>query len=158
VTPAIIAARRAGVAHEVLAYRHDPAVAAYGLEAAHALGLEPESVYKTLVVESGPRAWALGLVAVDTQLDLKAMATALGVRRVDMADPQVAERLTGYVVGGISPLGQRRRLPTVIDERVMLLPRVHVSAGRRGLEIALAPADLVAATGATLATLARASG
>ena len=98
------------------------------------------------------------LVAVDAQLDLKAMASALGVRRVDMADPQDAERLTGYVVGGISPLGQRRRLPTVIDERVMLLPRVHVSAGRRGLEIALAPADLVAATGATLATLARASG
>jgi len=158
VTPAIVAARRAGVAHEVLSYRHDPSVAAYGLEAAQALGLPAGSVYKTLVVETGPKAWALGLVAVDAQLDPKAMAVALGVRRVEMAAAQDAERVTGYVVGGISPLGQRRRLPTVIDERVMQLARVHVSAGRRGLEIALAPSDLVALTAATVAAIARASG
>lgn len=157
-TPAIVAARRAGVAHEVLSYRHDPSVAAYGLEAAQALGLPAASVYKTLVVETGPKAWALGLVAVDAQLDPKSMAAALGVRRVEMAAAQDAERVTGYVVGGISPLGQRRRLPTVIDERVMQLERVHVSAGRRGLEIALAPSDLVALTAATLAAIARASG
>lgn len=157
-TPAILAARRAGIAHEVLSYRHDPSVAAYGLEAAQALGLPASSVYKTLVVESGPKAWALGLVAVDAQLDPKALALALGVRRVEMANPQDAERLTGYVVGGISPLGQRRRLPTVIDEAAISLSRVHVSAGRRGLEIAIAPADLVALTGARVAAIARSSG
>jgi Cys-tRNA(Pro)/Cys-tRNA(Cys) deacylase len=155
-TPAIAAARKAGISHQVLEYRHDPAAESYGLEAAEALGLEPASVFKTLVVvDPARRSWAVGLVPVDRQLDLKAVAAALGARKVEMAAAVDAERLTGYVLGGISPLGQRRRLPTVVDASVLGLPRVHVSAGRRGLEIGLAPADLLALTGGRAVSIAR---
>lgn len=155
-TPAIAAARKAGIPHEVLEYAHDPAAESYGLEAAEALGLDPSSVFKTLVVvDPARRSWAVGLVPVDRQLDLKALAAALGARKVEMAAAADAERLTGYVVGGISPLGQRRRLPMAVDASVLALARVHVSAGRRGLEIALAPADLLSLTGGRTASIAR---
>jgi Cys-tRNA(Pro)/Cys-tRNA(Cys) deacylase len=155
-TPAIAAARKAGIPHQVLEYRHDPGAESYGLEAAEALGIDPATVFKTLVVaDAAGRSWAVGLVPVDRQLDLKAMAAALGMRKVEMAQAADAERLTGYVVGGISPLGQRRRLAMVVDDAVLGLAAVHVSAGRRGLEIALAPADLLALTGARAASIAR---
>ncbi len=155
-TPAIKAARAAGIVHSVLEYAHDPAAPSYGLEAAQALELDPCSVFKTLVVETAARTWAVALVPVASQLDLKAMAAALAVRRADMARAEDAQRLTGYVVGGISPLGQKRRLPMVVDTSVLALAQVHVSAGRRGLEIALAPHDLLALTGARTAAIARA--
>lgn len=156
-TPAILAAERAGIAFEILEYAHDPSASSFGLEAAERLGLDPASVFKTLLasVEGLPGGLAVAIVPVTTQLDLKALAQAVGGKRAGMADPRAAERATGYVVGGISPLGQKRRLPTVIDDAVGLLERVHVSAGRRGLEIALAPADLVALTDGRLAAIAR---
>lgn len=156
-TPAIEAVERAGVAFQLLEYAHDPAAASYGLEAAERLRLEPESVFKTLLVavDGLPGTLAVGIVPVTAQLDLKAVAQAVGGKRAEMADPKVAERATGYVVGGISPLGQKRRLPTVIDESAILFERVYVSAGRRGLEIALTPDALMALTAGTLAAIAR---
>jgi len=153
-TPAVLAARKAGVVHEVLSYEHDPGAESYGLEAAEALGLEPASVYKTLVA-SVDGALVIALVPVDRTLDLKALADAVGGKRAEMAAADAAQRATGYVLGGISPLGQRRRLPTVIDPAALSLARVHVSAGRRGLEIALAPSDLVRLCGARTAAIAR---
>jgi Cys-tRNA(Pro)/Cys-tRNA(Cys) deacylase len=159
VTPAVRALERARVAHRVLAYAHDPAAPAYGLEAAEALGLDPAHVFKTLVarLEGGARAGALAvaLVPADRQLDPKALAHALGAKRADLAEPAATERATGYVVGGISPLGQRRPLPTVVDAGALELPELYVSGGRRGLELALAPADLVRLTGAAVAVIAR---
>lgn len=157
-TPAIVAAERARVAHRVLSYEHDPAAPAYGPEAAAALGLDPRQVFKTLIVavEGAPRAeLATMIVPVARQLDLKAAADALGAKRVTMADVAQAEKSTGYVVGGISPLGQRKALRTVLDESAHTWPEVYVSAGRRGLEIALAPADLLALTRGTAAPIAR---
>lgn len=143
-----------GTAYHVHEYAHDPA-APYGLEAAQALGTEPDRVFKTLItsVASG---LAVAVIPVSGELDLKAMAQALRAKRVTMAEPALAERATGYVIGGISPLGQKRRLSTIIDESAVLWPTVFVSGGHRGLEIELAPADLVALTGARLATVARA--
>lgn len=157
-TPAVRAAIAAGVPHRVLAYTHDPAAPAYGPEAAALLGLDPRAVFKTLVVElEGARgaALAVALVPVDRQLDLKAAATALGAKRASLADVASAERATGYVVGGISPLGQRRALPTVVDASALALDECYVSAGRRGLELALAPADLLRLTRGTTASIAR---
>ena len=158
-TPAIRAAERAGIAHRVLSYEHDPRAAAYGPEAASALGLDPAQVFKTLVValEGAPRsaALAVAVVPVARQLDLKAAADALGAKRVALADVALAERTTGYVVGGISPLGQRKALSTVLDASALNWPEIFVSAGRRGLEIALAPADLLQLTGGKSATIAR---
>jgi Cys-tRNA(Pro)/Cys-tRNA(Cys) deacylase len=155
ITPAIRAAERAGIPFQLLRYDHDPAAPSYGLEAAEALGVPPASVFKTLVVVTDAGRLAVALVPVDRSLDLKAAADALGVRRVAMAPTADAERSTGYVVGGISPLGQRRKLPTLVDARALTLPRIHVSAGRRGLEITLAPADLVHLCEATVADLSR---
>jgi Cys-tRNA(Pro)/Cys-tRNA(Cys) deacylase len=150
-----MAAKRARVAFRLLEYAHDPGAASYGLEAAEALGLDPASVFKTLLVERDGGGLVVGLVPVACTLDLKALAAAIGAKRVAMADPAAAERATGYVVGGISPLGQRKRLPMVIDDSLLALDTVHVSAGRRGLEIALAPADLVRLCDATTAPIAR---
>lgn len=153
-TPAVTAARRGKIPFELLEYRHDPKAASYGLEAAELLGLDPASVFKTLVAERDDGTLLVALVPVARTVDLKALAAAIGAKRVAMADPAAAERATGYVVGGISPLGQKRRLPIVIDESILALERVHVSAGRRGLEIALAPADLVRLCDAEVAPIA----
>ena len=153
-TPAVEAAKAAGGAYELLTYEHDPRSAAYGVEAVEALGLAPEAVFKTLVAKVDGRL-VVGIVPVMAHLDLKALAAAAGGRKAEMAPPVEAERATGYVVGGISPLGQKRHLPAVIDESALLLETVHVSAGRRGLEIAIAPADLVRLAGATVAAIAR---
>ena len=142
------------IPHALHSYRHDPAAASYGVEAAEALGLAPPRVFKTLLAEVDGEL-VVGVVPVSGQLDLKALATAVGGKRATMADPGTAERATGYVVGGISPLGQRRRLRVVLDESATAHPTVFVSGGRRGLEIELAPADLVAATGAAVAPIGR---
>lgn len=153
-TPATVALERAGVAFTPHPYEHDPAAESYGLEAALALGVEPARVFKTLLVDTDS-GLGVGLVPVNRQLDLKALATALGTKKVSMADPRVAERTTGYVVGGISPLGQRKVLPTVIDSSAEGFATVLVSGGKRGFDIELAPQDLVALTRATLAVIAR---
>ena len=127
----------------MLEYTHDPSVASYGLEAADALGVPPSSVFKTLVADVEGVGLVCAVVPVDAMLDLKALADAVKGRRAKMAEVAAAERATGYVVGGISPLGQKKALPVVIDASALALERVHVSAGRRGLELALAPMDLV---------------
>lgn len=153
-TPATVALERAGVPYAVHTYEHDPAATSYGLEAAERLGVEPRSVFKTLLAEV-EGSLVVGIVPVTGQLDLKALASAVGGKRATMANPAAAERSTGYVVGGISPLGQRRRLPTVVDTSALDHATVHVSGGRRGLEVELAPADLVALLGATVAPICR---
>lgn len=150
----MVALTAAGVAFTQHAYGHDPAAPSYGLEAAAVLGLPPEQVFKTLVVDTGA-GLAVGVVPVAGQLDLKAMAAALGVKRVSLADPAAAERSSGYVVGGISPVGQKRALPTVVDESAELYDVVYVSGGRRGLDLGLSPADLVRVTGAAVADIGR---
>ncbi|HTO44687.1 MAG TPA: aminoacyl-tRNA deacylase, partial [Burkholderiales bacterium] len=127
----------------------------YGLEAAAAVGVPAGMVYKTLVAKLDAKRLAVALVPVSSELDLKALATLAEAKRAEMATPQEAERATGYVVGSISPLGQRRRLETYIDSAVMKLTNVYVSAGRRGLEIELAPGDLVACCQARLGSIAR---
>lgn len=154
-TPATLALTRAGIAFTVHEYEHDPRAASFGREAADALGLDPRRVLKTLLASVDARL-VVAVVPVAGQLDLKALARAVGGSRAAMADPQVAQRATGYVVGGISPVGQRRAHPTVVDESVTAHPTVFVSGGRRGLDLELAPADLVAATGAVLAPVGRA--
>ena len=153
-TPATVALTRAGVPFTSHAYDHDPAAPSYGLEAAEVLGLDPDQVFKTLFVEVDGRL-GVGIVPVSRQLDLKAVAAAVGGKKATMADPAAAERATGYVVGGISPLGQKQALPTVIDESAELYDVVYVSGGRRGLDIGLAPSDLIGLTGATVADIAR---
>jgi Cys-tRNA(Pro)/Cys-tRNA(Cys) deacylase len=151
-TLALQAVARAGVEHEVLTYDIDTADGGYGRAAAGVLGLAEASVFKTLVAMVDGRP-AVAVVPVSGQVALKAFAAALGAKRAEMADVAVAERLTGYVVGGISPLGQKRRLPTVIDESALSVERMYVSGGRRGLEIGLAPADLVRLTEAVVAPI-----
>ena len=149
-TPALVAAERAAIAFTVHEYVHDPKAASYGLEAAEKLGVDPARVFKTLVADVDG-VLTVAIVPVETQLDLKALG-----KRVTMADPKLAERTTGYVAGGISPLGQRKQLPTVIDESALGFETVYVSAGRRGLEIELAPADLLARTGRRVLAVAKA--
>lgn len=146
---------RARIPYTVRAYDHDPSAQSYGLEAAEALGVEPARVFKTLLVETGPGKLAVGIVPVDCQLDLKAMASALGVKRVAMADGATAERVTGYVVGGISPIGQKKALPTVLDSSAEGLPTILVSGGKRGFDIELAPSDLLGICRGRTATIAR---
>lgn len=140
-TPAIVAAERAGIVFAVHEYAHDASAASYGLEAADKLDVDPARVFKTLVADVDGTL-TVALVPVTAQLDLKALG-----KRATMAEPKLAERTTGYVAGGISPLGQRKRLPTVIDESALGFATIHVSAGRRGLELELAPADLLTLTG-----------
>ena len=147
-TPAVVAARRAGIRFELHEYDHDPAAVSYGLEAAAKLGVPAERIFKTLVA-SVDGTLTVAVVPVEAQLDLR----SLGKRAV-LADVAAAERATGYVVGGISPLGQRKRLPLLLDESALAHETIHVSAGRRGLEIELAPADLLALTGGRAAPIA----
>ncbi len=156
-TPAAQALTRAGKPFTL--HEYDPHAAdgsGYGDQAAAALGIDPGRLFKTLVVQSGGRLF-VGVVPVAGMLDLKAMAGAVREKSVSMAESAAAERATGYVVGGISPLGQRKRLITVIDDSVTRWPTVYVSAGRRGLQVELAPADLVELTGAALASIGRAA-
>jgi len=155
-TPATALLARLGIAHSVRVYDHDPRRGAYGLEASDALGVPPERVFKTLVAEVDG-ALTVGVVPVAGQLDLKALAAAVGGKKAIMAGVAAAERATGYVAGGISPLGQRRRLPVVIDSSALVFATVFCSGGRRGLEIELAPADLVRAAGARVAVIAQPS-
>jgi Cys-tRNA(Pro)/Cys-tRNA(Cys) deacylase len=153
-TPATVALTKAGMTFTTHAYEHDPAAKSYGLEAAEALGLQPEQVFKTLLVEVDGKL-SVGVVPVDKQLDLKAVAAALNGKKAAMADPAAAERITGYVVGGISPIGQKRPLPTVVDTSATDHETVYVSAGRRGLDLGLSPADLIKLTSARTAPIAR---
>lgn len=153
-TPATVALTAAGVDFTLHAYEHDPRAASYGLEAAEALGVEPGRVLKTLLA-SLDGALVVGIVPVDGQLDLKALARALGGSKAVMADVAAAERATGYVAGGISPIGQRRAHPTVVDASATGWPTVFVSGGRRGLDVELSPADLIAVTAATTAPIGR---
>jgi Cys-tRNA(Pro)/Cys-tRNA(Cys) deacylase len=152
-TPATALLTRQKVAHRVHEYRHDPRADSYGPEAAAALGIEPARCFKTLIAEVDGRL-TVGLVPVTGSLDLKALAAAVGGKRATMADPAAAERATGYVRGGISPLGQRKRLPLVLDSSAEAFDTVYVSAGRRGLEVELAPADLLRLTAGTTARIA----
>lgn len=153
-TPATALLARLGIGHLVHSYDHDPRHPSFGLEASDALGVAPERVFKTLIAEVDG-ALAAGVVPVAGQLDLKALAAAVGGKRAVMAGVAAAEKATGYVAGGISPLGQRRRLPVVIDSSALGFPTVYCSGGRRGLELELAPADLVRATNAVVASIAQ---
>ena len=153
-TPATVALTRAGVPFTLHPYEHDPRAESFGLEAAEALGVPPERVFKTLLADAGGRL-VVGIVPVTGQLDLKALARAVGAPKATMADPAAAERSTGYVVGGISPVGQKRALATVVDDSALDHATVFVSGGRRGLDLELTPADLVRATAATTAPIRR---
>ena len=153
-TPATVALTAAGIAFTAHTYAHDPATTNYGLEAATALALDPDRVFKTLLVDAEGRL-VVGIVPVTGMLDLKSLAAAVGAKRAVMADPAVAERKTGYVVGGISPIGQKTALPTVLDETAELWETIYVSGGRRGFDIELAPDDLLRVTGGQLADIAR---
>ncbi|MEQ8144360.1 Cys-tRNA(Pro) deacylase [Streptomyces sp. OP7] len=153
-TPATVALTAAGVAFTVHSYDHDPSHPSYGEEAAEAMGVSPDRVFKTLVADVDGTL-TVAVVPVAGQLDLKALASAAGGKRAAMADPALAERTTGYVRGGISPLGQRKKLPTVLDASADRHETICVSAGRRGLEVELAPADLAELTSATLAPIGR---
>lgn len=158
-TPAIDQLRAAGVAYSMHEYERDETSGGgYGLEAAIKLGLDPDQVFKTLLVTYDDRAGratqAVAIVPVSGKLSLKAVGAALGTKRVDMCDPQLAERITGYVVGGISPFGQRKRLATVLDELALVFDTIYVSGGRRGLDLGVAPDDLVSLLGATVADIA----
>jgi Cys-tRNA(Pro)/Cys-tRNA(Cys) deacylase len=152
-TKALAALEAAGVVHRVHDIPADPGEHGYAKAAAAHLGVEPERVFKTLVALADGHG-VVAVVPASAKLSLKALASAAGAKRAEMAEPAVAERLTGYVVGGISPIGQKRTLGTFIDDSVMLFDTVFVSAGRRGADIEIAPDDLVALTGATLAVLA----
>ena len=151
-TPATALLAKRGITHTVHAYEHDPRQP-FGLEAASAMGVPPDRVFKTLLAEVDG-ALSVGIVPVAAQLDLKALAAALRGKKAKMADVAVAERVTGYVAGGISPLGQKKRLPTVLDASAMDFPTMFCSGGRRGLEIELAAADLVALLSAEVAPIA----
>ena len=161
-TPATAALARARIPFTVHTYDHDPAASSFGLEAATALGLDPERVLKTLLASvdtstgsGGATRLVVGIVPVSGQLDLKAVAAAVGGKKAVMADPHDAERVTGYVVGGISPIGQKKALPTVLDSSVLEHETVFVSGGRRGMDLEITPADLVTVTRATLAAIRR---
>ena len=153
-TPATGALTALGIAFVEHEYTHDASVTSYGLEAAEVLGVEPDRVFKTLLADADGRL-VVGIVPVTGKLDLKALASAVGAKKAEMADPKLAERRTGYVVGGISPIGQKTRHDTVLDETAELFDTVFVSGGRRGFDLELAPADLIVATGALVAAIAR---
>lgn len=152
-TPATVALSAAGVHFSVLHYAHNPRSGSYGAEAAEALGVDPARVFKTLMVDVDGTL-TVAVVPVSSSLNLKALAAASGRKRAVLADPALAQRRTGYVLGGISPVGQRQPSPAVVDESALSFAGILVSGGRRGLEIELAPADLIRVTGATVAFIA----
>ena len=156
-TPAVRALEAAGVPFTRHEYEHEEGARDYGREAASALGLDPDQVFKTLLVASGDPSRggevAVAIVPVSAKLSLKAAGAALGLKRVEMCDPAVAQRVTGYVLGGISPFGQRKALRTAIDETCELYDVIYVSGGRRGLDVGVAPADLLRLLDAVTADL-----
>lgn len=154
-TPGIRQAEKAGISFEIKEYSHDASSASYGEEAAQALGLNSEEVFKTLLAQSNDGKLVVAVVPVSGTLDLKALAKAAGCKKMEMADPVKAEKTTGYVVGGISPLGQKKALPTFIDASAQSLDKIHVSAGKRGLEICLSPDDLLSLTRGRWASIGR---
>ncbi|QHG63596.1 Cys-tRNA(Pro) deacylase [Pseudomonas putida] len=154
-TPALDLLKKARAEHRVHSYEHDPKSASYGLEAAEKLGLEPQQVFKTLLASSEKGELLVAVVPVVGTLDLKALAHAAGVKKCEMADPAAAQRATGYLVGGISPLGQKKRLRTFIDDSAQNFATIHVSAGRRGLEVELAAAVLAEHTQGKFAGIGR---
>jgi Cys-tRNA(Pro)/Cys-tRNA(Cys) deacylase len=154
-TPAIDLLKKAKAVHQVHSYSHDPKAASYGLEAAEKLKLEPALVFKPLLASSDKGELLVAVVPVVGSLDLKALAHVAAVKKADMADPQVAQRATGYLLGGISPLGQKKRLRTFIDDSALRYPSIFVSAGRRGLEVELAAEVLALHTQARFAAIAR---
>lgn len=152
-TPAVARAKKAGISYALHEYVHDPATRAFGREAAEKLGVPEERLFKTLVVAAGPRDLAVAVVPVSGQLDLKAFARAAGVKKAGMADKAVVERTTGYLIGGVSPIGQKKAFPTIIDASARDFDTIYVSAGRRGLQICLSPLDLAALTRGRFATI-----
>ncbi|MFF4254643.1 Cys-tRNA(Pro) deacylase [Streptomyces sp. NPDC001663] len=154
-TPATVALTSAGVPYTIHSYDHDPSHPSYGEEAAEAMGVSPDRVFKTLVADVDG-ALTVAVVPVAGSLDLKALASAVGGKRAAMADPSLAERTTGYVRGGISPLGQRKKLRTVLDASAAAHSTICISAGRRGLEVELSPDDLARLTAAVMAPIGRA--
>lgn len=153
-TPAVTALEAAGIPFELHEYAHDPGHESFGLEAAEALGVAPHRVFKTLLATLDGHELVVGIVPVDTMLSLKALARATSAKRAEMAEPHAAERATGFVTGGISPFGQKRRHRTVLDDSALALDVIHVSGGRRGLEIAIAPDDLLVVLDAITAAIA----
>lgn len=154
-TPAMLRLSSLGIAFTVHEYQHETSERSFGLEAADKLGLDRDRVFKTLVASVDGQL-AVAVVPVSGSLDLKALATVLSAKKAELADPQLAERKTGYIVGGISPIGQKSALPTVIDETAQLFDTVFVSGGARGLDLELAPADLIRATNGQFAAIAKA--
>ncbi|HGA2317635.1 TPA: Cys-tRNA(Pro) deacylase [Pseudomonas putida] len=154
-TPALDLLKKARAEHRVHSYEHDPKSASYGLEAAEKLGLDPQQVFKTLLASSEKGELLVAVVPVVGTLDLKALAHAAGVKKCEMADPAAAQRATGYLVGGISPLGQKKRLRTFIDDSARNFATIHVSAGRRGLEVELAAVVLAEHTQGKFAGIGR---
>ena len=154
-TPGINAAKKAGIIFAIHEYPHEAGAPSYGLEAAEKLGLPPEKVFKTLVTQLDHKQLVVAIVPVDCTLDLKALAAACKGKKAEMADVHEAEKATGYVAGGISPLGQKKRLKTVLDESALMQEKIWVSAGRRGLEIALAAEDLLKLCDGITAAIAR---
>lgn len=153
-TQATVALTALGIPFVEHEYVHDAAVTSFGVEAADALGVEPERVFKTLMTDADGTL-VVAIVPVTGKLDLKALGAAVGAKKATMADPNVAMRKTGYVVGGISPIGQKSSLPTVLDETAELFDTIFVSGGRRGFDIELSPADLIRATDAVIAPIGR---
>lgn len=153
-TPAIKLAKQRGLDYQLHEYIHDSNAPSFGLEAVEKLGVAAAQVFKTLVVETDTGTLAVALVPVATTLNCKKMAKALGCKKVQMADPKHVARSTGYVLGGVSPLGQKKRLATVIDISAQMQPSIYVSAGRRGLEIELPPAQLAKTLAARFANIA----
>ncbi len=153
-TPAINCVKKAKVKYQLHHYEHDSQASSYGEEAAAKLLVSSDRVFKTLLVSLGGKDLAVAVTPVSRQLNLKLAAAVFGAKKAVMADPKVVERATGYVLGGVSPLGQKKRLSTVIDESAQVFTSIYVSAGRRGLDIELSPADLAGLTGADFAIIA----
>ena len=154
-TPAVLAARNAGVIFSIHQYDHDPAAESYGEEAADRLGINPGKIFKTLVTQDENSRLTVCIVPVLKSLDLKVAASVRKVKKMQLADKDLVQRNTGYVIGGVSPLGQKKVLPTIVDRSVQNFEKIYVSGGRRGLEISLPPGDLIRLCSATLAPIAR---
>ncbi len=152
-TPAIRLLEQAGVTYQLHAYQHDAACTDFGLEASQKLGVEPPRMFKTLVVRGDTGTLAMVLVSVPDRVDLKKLAHALGTKKADLTEPALAEKTTGYVVGGISVLGGRKTLPTFVDQSMEAFPTIYISAGKRGLQLELAPSDLIQLSKATVVSL-----